>query len=221
MFAILDNFAQLVVVPPDPLVGIGQWTLPYAPTHWIIAKSFAAGVLDLWEEPYFGGLNGEPTIVPGLFTITVTYADGPTATATGIPSGLSTLTATTPPPPSPALVPTPSPPSDVATLSQVAAGQWKLFLPSLIPYQWRDAQGKTVDDLRGMGSRGFAGTAAAWTGAAYGTDRKRFIWGPAGGCGIGSSGVRVRLEIGKSRAGSRASTTRFTPECVAAKRGDK
>lgn len=62
-----------------------RWSWPFNGMHWVLAKEFAAGQLDLWCEPYQS---------PTTFNVQVTYADGTTAAVTNISSVVST-----PPPP--------------------------------------------------------------------------------------------------------------------------
>ena len=68
----------------------------------------------------------------------------------------------------------------------LAPGECRLITGSIAPALWRDAQGRTVDDVVSAGSGGVMGTASVWTGAAFDTKRNEYWYGAEGG--HGSSG---------------------------------
>jgi hypothetical protein len=105
----------------------GRWVIPFNSGNWIIAKTFKADTLELWFEPYQ---------TPASFDVVLNYANGTSATVSGISSGLSA-----PPPPRP---PPPPPPPSPSGLLPLKPGWTKIDAP-----------------LRGFGVRG--GKHQQWT----------------------------------------------------------
>ncbi len=174
----------------------------------------------VWLDVYKGGIDGNYSDqqvyldqmvvalngVPGPWVPAGASPSAPTATSTPTPTATSTTTSTATPAPTPATTPTPistttptSTPSGAATVTLPTAGTWAA-LPgtALAAVVWKDAQGRSVNELKG-GDAWYT-ILNMWNGAAYRYDTDTMVFPALGGHSGGADNSVYSVNIGIPKA---------------------